>query len=146
MNILKIKFHLLLLFSIILSVLCQNCKKTDVVTETERVRGILESTSWKINTANVDGVDQTSTYVGLVLNFSSSNYTSVNGGVVWPASGTWKFSDDSGKNIDRSDGLKIIVNQATSSTLILTFNWDKTTLNGGRVESVKGQNIFSFQK
>ncbi len=146
MNSLKIKFPIVLLFSFILTVFCQNCKKSDVVSESERVQGILESTGWKINAANVDGVDQISTYAGLVLNFSGSNYTSANGGVVWPASGTWKFSDDSGKNIERNDGLKIIVTQATTSTLILTFNWDKTTLSSGRVQSVKGQNIFTFQK
>ena len=133
---------MLLAISFIVSV--QSCK--DEVPETDRVKGILKASTWKIQTVNVDAVDQTNVYKGLTLNFTDAGFSTTNGGVVWPASGTWKFSDSSAKTITRSDNLAITITEVTDTKLVLTLTWATTTLGGGRIESVKGSNVFTFSK
>jgi hypothetical protein len=66
--------------------------------------------------------------------------------VVWPASGTWVFADGNAKTITRSDNLAVTITEVTDTKLVLTLTWATTTLGGGRVESVKGINVFTFAK
>jgi hypothetical protein len=129
-------------FAVIISV--QGCK--DEVPETDRVKGILKASTWTMQTVVVDAVDQSTVYKGLTLNFTDTGYSSTNGGVVWPASGTWVFADASAKTITRNDNLAITITEVTDAKLILSLTWAKTTLSGGRVESVKGINVFTFTK
>ena len=129
-------------FAVIISV--QGCK--DEVPETDRVKGILKASTWTMQTVVVDAVDQSTVYKGLTLNFTDTGYSSTNGGVVWPASGTWVFADASAKTITRNDNLAITITEVTDAKLILSLTWAKTTLAGGRVESVKGLNVFTFIK
>ena len=129
-------------FAVIISV--QGCK--DEVPETDRVKGILKASTWTMQTVVVDAVDQSTVYKGLTLNFTDTGYSSTNGGVVWPASGTWVFADASAKTITRNDNLAITITEVTDAKLILSLTWTKTTLSGGRVESVKGLNVFTFTK
>ena len=102
------------------------------------------ATSWKVQSATVDGVDQTATYKNLALSFSATGYTSTNGGAVWPASGTWSFNNTDGTSVKRDDGLIITV-EVTDTILRLSYTWTKTTL-GGRIESVKGSQVLTFTK
>jgi hypothetical protein len=106
---------------------------------------LMATTAWKLQSAMVDGVDQTSTYAGLNLSFTASNYSSINGGVVWPATGTWSFSTSDGTSISRNDGLVVSV-EVTDASLKLSYTWSKTTLGGGRVESIKGPHVLIFTK
>jgi hypothetical protein len=129
-------------FGVIISV--QGCK--DEVPETDRVKGILKSSAWKVQSVSVDNTDQTTVYKGLTLIFTDAGYTSTNGGVVWPASGTWVFADGNAKTITRSDNLAVTITEVTDTKLVLTLTWATTTLGGGRVESVKGINVFTFAK
>jgi hypothetical protein len=129
-------------FAVIISV--QGCK--DEVPETDRVKGILKASTWTMQTVVVDAVDQSTVYKGLTLNFTDTGYSSTNGGVVWPASGTWFFADASAKTITRNDNLAITITEVTDAKLILSLTWAKTTLSGGRVESVKGINVFTLTK
>jgi hypothetical protein len=103
------------------------------------------ATSWKVQSATVDGVDQTAIYKNLALSFSATGYTSTNGGAVWPASGTWSFNNTDGTAVKRDDGLIITV-EVTDTTLKLSYTWTKTTLSGGRAESVKGSQVLTFTK
>lgn len=103
------------------------------------------ATSWKMQSATVDGVDQTATYKGLALAFTATAYTSTNGGVVWPTSGTWSFNSTDGTSLKRNDGL-VIALDVTDTTLKLSFTWATTTLSGGKVDSVKGQTVLNFTK
>lgn len=129
-------------FAVIISV--QGCK--DEVPETDRVKGILKASTWTMQTVVVDAVDQSTVYKGLTLNFTDTGYSSTNGGIVWPASGTWVFADASAKTITRNDNLAITITEVTDAKLILSLTWAKTTLAGGRIESVKGLNVFTFTK
>ncbi len=112
----------------------------------DQMKAILIAGTWNLQTASVDGVDKTPVYAGLTIKFTDGNFTTTNGRVVWPASGTWQFADETGKNITRSDGLSVAIDEATATKLVLKFNWNQNTLGPGRISSVKGQNIFTFGK
>lgn len=121
-----------------------SCKKhTPTVKETNTK--MLTSHQWKISTLKIDNTDQTSLYPGMTLTFTSDAYTSTNGTPVWPGSGTWTFSDD-GLTITRNDGLVIAVSDISDNTLVLEFDWSKTTFSGGRQSSVQGHHVFTFIK
>ncbi len=93
----------------------------------------------------MDGADQSGVYKGFTIKFTSTGFTTTNGGAVWPASGTWTFTDATAAVIKRDDGLPINV-EVTDTTLKQTLTWTKTTLAGGRTSSVKGQNVFTFTR
>ncbi len=113
--------------------------------ETDRIKSLLKSSNWKVQSVLVDGVDQTNVYAGLSLNFTDVEFSSTNGRAVWPAIGTWRFSDQSGKAILRNDGLVVTIVDVAEGKLVLSLTWTKTTL-GGRLDSVKGTNVFTFSK
>lgn len=112
----------------------------------DEVKAILISGTWALQTVLVDGVDQSTVYTGLTVRFTETNYTSSNGRVVWPASGTWQFVDNTGKSMVRNDGLVIEIEESNNSKLVLKLIWDKTTLGAGRTTSVKGAHVFTFGK
>ena len=141
----KITAIVLLMMTICHLMLFQSCKKDDPIPETERVKSILKANTWRMQAVSVDGTDQTQVYAGLTLTFTDTNYSTTNGGVVWPATGTWVFADQTGKLITRSDGLAITVEEATTTTLSLKLTWANTTL-GGRASSVAGVHVFVFGK
>ncbi len=101
--------------------------------------------TWKLQGVMVDGVDKTSVYAGFGISFTNTAYSTTNGGAAWPATGTWSFANTDGTAIKRDDGLVIQI-VPTQTSLIMTFAWSKTTLGGGRVESVSGQNVFTMAK
>ena len=101
---------------------------------------------WTLQSVSVNGVDRTSMYAGLTVTFSSTGYTTVNGGAVWPASGTWNFTDAFGSTIRRSDGVDISLIDITEDRLVLSLVWSKTTLGNGRTGSVAGQHEFTFTR
>ena len=83
-------------------------------------------------------------YAGLTLSFTSTSYTTTNGGKIWPASGTWSFVGEPGNKIKRDDGLEITIESINTSQLVLTFTW-ATTTSGGRVASLKGLHRMTFK-
>jgi hypothetical protein len=82
----------------------------------------------------------------MTLKFTATNYTTTNGGVVWPASGTWTFTDDTAKKIRRNDNLEITLTEITDASLKLTLSWTAGTFGLGRVSSVAGIHSFNFVK
>jgi len=137
---------LAIIISLILLIELSGCKKEEVSKlETDRIRQLLTSTTWKVQTVTVDGVDQTSLYSGLTLKFTDTQYMTTNSKVVWPASGVWTFADNTGKRIIRGDNVEISVQQIDTKGLALNFDWSTTTL-GGRLSSTKGKHTFTFVK
>jgi hypothetical protein len=114
--------------------------------ETDRVRELLTAGTWNIHTVTVDDIDKTSTYAGLTLAFNSTSYFATNGGIVWMATGGWAFADQRGKLITRGDGLSVTIEKVTTTTLVLTLTWTKTTLGSGRISSLSGNHVFTFNK
>lgn len=113
-------------------------------TGAEKNEAMLKGSAWNMLSVTVNGVDKTSLYAGLKITFTSSTYTSVTGGAVWPASGTWDFTNEDGVTIERNDGAMISVVEITETNLVLSMLWTKTTLGGGREKSVEGQHVFTF--
>lgn len=77
--------------------LVAGCKKDDPQPETERIQKLLASGTWQVESVLVNETDQTSTFSGLTLSFTPTTYSTTNGDVVWPASGTWAFVDATAK-------------------------------------------------
>lgn len=124
----------------------ESCSKTEPKpTETKVVKGKLTNSTWILQDVTVDGVDQTAVYQGLTINFTETTYTTTNGGLVWPASGTWSFTDGTATTIKRDDGMEVGVG-VTDTSLKLTLTWAKATLGTGRVGSVKGLHVFTMKK
>lgn len=142
----SIRKIILLLVVASAAVLLVNCKGKDPQpSEQDVVKTKLASSPWTLQSVTVDGVDQTAVYQGLTITFTATTYTTTKGGIVWPASGTWSFTDDTATAIKREDGTEVKV-EATDTSLKLTLTWAKTTLGTGRVESVKGLHVFTFKK
>ena len=119
---------------------------TPTLSPTDAVKAKLTAvSSWKIQSATVDGVDQTAVYKNLALAFTATGYTSTNGGSVWPATGTWSFNNTDGTSVKRDDGLIITVD-VTDTSLKLSYTWTKSTIGGGRIESIKGAQVVTFTK
>lgn len=132
-----------LIFALSLLVLT-HCKEDDPQTETERISSLLQDNTWLIQSVTIDENEETELFTDLTLSFTNTSYTTTNGGVVWPASGTWQFADETGKIITRDDGLQIMIDEITKSTLTLSLSWSTTTLGSGRVASLAGEHQFTF--
>lgn len=131
----------------LLLVVLTNCGGDDSEqSETDRVEAALRSGTWKVETVSVDDVDQTALYEHLTLTFTKTAYTTTNGANVWPASGGWNFTDDSATTILRDDGVVITVAEATTTKLVLSFDWATTTIGPGRTASTEGEHVFTFRK
>lgn len=123
-----------------------SCGDDAAQSETDRVKDILISGTWKVQTVSVDNTDQTLLHKNLTLTFTGANYTTTNGANVWPASGGWSFTDDTAKTILRSDGVSMAVGEATPTKLVLSLQWNNTTIGPGRGESIAGPHVFTFGK
>ncbi|MBX7127069.1 MAG: hypothetical protein K1X47_15345 [Cyclobacteriaceae bacterium] len=122
----------------------ESCKKSETSAK-DKAADLLTASAWKVQSVTIDANDQTSKFSGLSLTFSKSgSFTSVNGAIVWPASGTWNFSDAEATHILRDDGVEVTVQQLTSTTLITSLTWSKSTYQQGRVTSVSGKHVFTF--
>lgn len=121
----------------------EGCKEAEL-TPNERTEELLIAHAWQMTEVKIDGI-VSDLYSGLTLSFGSKTYTSTNGGKVWLASGTWEFVGDNGDKILRDDGLEVIVESLTESQLVLSFTWNSTTFDGGRVGSLKGFHKMSFK-
>ena len=106
----------------------------------------LIANTWKLSTVTVDAVDKTILYAGLTVKFTATSYTSTSGGVVWPASGTWSFTDEAGKIIKRNDNQEITITEISDTALKLTLTRTQGTIGPGRIESVAGVHVFSLVK
>lgn len=140
----KIKISRALLLMMLSVLLIQACKKDDPQTEADKIRSLLIAGEWSLQTAIVDQVDQTSLYQGLILSFTTTSFTSVNGGVVWPSNGSWEFKDESGEAIIRGDGLEIVIATIDESTLEISFTLVEGSLGEARQSSVAGNHVFTF--
>lgn len=125
---------------------CGSSNDAPTLSKQDQVKAILTASPWKVNTVSVDGVDKTITYKDLTLTFTNTGFTSVSGGPVWPASGTWNFTTADATAFKRDDGLEVTILEATATSLKLGLTWSKTTLGQGRTQSVSGAHVFNFRK
>jgi hypothetical protein len=139
-NILKC-FSVACLFA----VLCMSaCKDSAEATEQEVITTLLSDGKWAIQSVSVDGIDRSSLFSGLVLDFEEGSYTSVNGKSLWPASGSWRFTADNTTSITRNDGLVASIAEIGEEKLILKLTSTSTSYGPGRVSSIAGEHTFTF--
>ncbi|MCB0497270.1 MAG: hypothetical protein KDC79_14110 [Cyclobacteriaceae bacterium] len=138
-----IKWHLMLAIVFMASFL-GSCKKKAPEPDARTLQMQKLSASWKVNSVENDDLDVTSQYSGFTLTVNDLKYTTTNGGNPWPSSGTYDFKDADLTILVRSDGTEIQIEELTSSTLVLSFNYN--SLTGGRTNGVTGNFIFSLKK
>jgi hypothetical protein len=133
--------------TLIILILLSGCSGGDpTVSKQDEVKSKLTSPTWKMQSVIVDGTDQSGVYKDLSLKFSATGFTSTNGGAVWPASGTWAFTNENATAVKRDDGLEVQLLEVSETSLKLALLWSKTTLGHGRSKSVSGQHEFTFAK
>jgi hypothetical protein len=121
------------------------CKEDEPQTPNDITEELLKAQVWELTETKIDGV-VSDIYDGLTLSFGTKTYSTTNGGKIWPASGTWEFVGDKGDKILRDDGLAITIEKVDASQLVMTFTWNTTTLDGGRMASLKGLHRMVFKR
>jgi hypothetical protein len=121
------------------------CSKEEVLTPNQQTEQLLSKQLWELTAVTIDDVSS-DLYSGLTISFNSTTYTSLNGGAIWPASGTWSFLGEKGDKILRDDGLEITIETINASQLVINFIWTKTTSIGGRIYSLKGLHRMTFKR
>lgn len=120
-----------------------SCRKDTTATPSEVTGKQLSSGVWKVQSVMVDGTDKTNLFHGFTLQYSSTTFSSSNGTLVWPSSGTWNFKDETAKMIVRDDGLEMTIETVSNTKFTFSFVWTKTTYGGGRSNSTSG--VYSFE-
>lgn len=134
----------LLTITILSLLLLIGCSKEEV-TPNEKTEKLLRAQVWELTVTKIDGLVDAK-YDGLTLSFGSNTYTTTNGGSLWPSSGTWEFVNKKGNKILRDDGLEITIISVNADQLVMSFYWDKTIYDGGRVNSIEGQHEMTFNR
>jgi hypothetical protein len=126
-----------------LIMLVTSCDKSETAPD---VQALLTSGTWKISAVTLDGTNKNDLFPNLTLTFTSTGFTATGSSPVWPSSGTWTFLNSDQKAIVRGDQVEVTLDVITETELTLKMTWNKTTLGGGRVASLRGNYIFTFSK
>jgi len=138
------KFSSLSIFCFLILISCSKSDPTP--SETERVTELLQGSAWTIKEVKVDGV-VLDLYANLKVTFAKEGtYTSVNGGVIWPVSGTWKFKDETATTLVREDDLEIGIQNIDETSLTITFVWKDDVFIEGRGGAVSGRHEFVLSR
>ena len=120
-----------------------SCKKKAPEPDEKTIQQGKLSATWSVNEVENDGSDVTDQFTGFTLTINQLNYSTQNGGNPWPSSGTYDFKGTDLFTLLRSDGTEIKIEELTSTTLVLSFNY--TSVNG-RTLGVTGDFTFSLTK
>ena len=105
----------------------------------------LQAATWKAKTVLRDGVDVTAGYTNFTLTIAANTYTTTNGGLTWPASGTWAFHGQSTTTVIRDGVIPVdFVLSSDASSLKLNFTIETSTYTGGRENGLKGEYEFDL--
>lgn len=116
----------------------------DPVSETERVTSLLTAHPWKVSSVTVDNVSQSALFTNFAITFTATGFSTTNGAPVWPASGTWSFTDDNARAFTRGDGILVTIADVSSSALHLELVWSEGTLGSGKISSIAGTHVFQL--
>lgn len=135
-------FFVLLMAVVIAMVSCDEAKneveKSIQDKFTEQIVG-----TWNVNTVEVDGVTL-SDFNGFSLTLSDGSYTTTNGNGIWPAQGTWKYTDSGITSITRDDGIEIAIRLLViDDALELTFTY---SVADGRVLGINDNFTFILDR
>ena len=138
----KYVFSIPILFGLCLIAACKSEDEGDTIPKTEEELQLEKlSKTWIPGFIQRDGVDVTGEFSGFTLTFTQNKtYTAVNGGEVFPASGTWEFATGNLNRMVRDDGVVMEV-VVTATTLNLQFQIDSP---GGRFAGTSGDFEFDL--
>jgi hypothetical protein len=119
-------------------------------TAAEETTALLKGSAWVMSGVKVDDV-VLDLYKNLNISFTANDdgtngkYTSVNGGAIWPATGTWAYKNEEAKVMIRDDGLEIGIDAITEKTMTISFTrTGDTVFEGGRSEAVGGKHVITM--
>ena len=90
----------------------------------------------------VDGSDVSANYSGFALSFTDGGYTTTNAGELFNASGTWEWSDESGRTVSLDDGKTINIQQLTLNKFVFSF----TKTDGPVRAGIAGNYVITVEK
>jgi hypothetical protein len=102
--------------------------------------------SWQLDKADLDGVDVTNSFSGMVVVIGEDKSFTVTNAVppMWKSASAFALTVTGNSfQVHRDDGLIIDVRQVTESHLILEFHYDAIMM-GGRAASLTGEFTFEF--
>lgn len=110
------------------------------------------SGAWTVASVTRDGVDVISDFQGFSVTFTSSGYTTQNGGVAWENSGSWDFSippssDGSTATVTIDDSISVTLTFSNNDqTLTVSFTIQETKFGTSRTKSLAGSYVFVVNK
>lgn len=123
------------------------CKRDDEPSAHERITSILTSAeAWTDPEVTVDGVDYSELYTSFEISFATSTYSTVEGDPVWQSSGSWRFLNEEGTRLQMDGTREVELNLPTADIIELSFQWDESTFEPGRVNSIKGKQKVKLKK
>ena len=142
---------LLLCLSLITYTSCTDpIVKPPELTAAEVTTALLKGSAWVMSGVKVDDV-VLDLYKNLNISFTADadgtngKYTSVNGGAIWPATGTWAYKNEEAKVMIRDDGLEIGIDAITEKTMTISFTrTGDTVFEGGRSAAVSGKHVMTM--
>lgn len=117
---------------------------TTPISEKEEVAGMLMANPWRSLSVTIDGVNQDLLFPDFLISFTSTGFTTTNGGPVWPPNGTWSFTDDNANAFVRGDGIQVTIAEISSGSLRLELVWNESTIGSGKVQSIAGTHVFQL--
>lgn len=118
----------------------------DEPTVQEKTEALLVSAEWNKPVVTVDGVVQSDLYSDFTIKFIKGTYTSAGGGPLWPTSGAWVFKDEAATTLLLDGKMEVRINEITETSLELEVQNENTTFISGRMNSIKGKNVFKLKK
>lgn len=144
----KIFYILLSVLALTATLTITSCKDDDPVVTEENLNK-LAAHRWSLTRATVNGVDKTALYSNLILQWNNNKtFSSTNGGVIWPSTGSFSFTDDAEKilllSLNINGDTEVSIQTLTDTQLVISFHWNQTTTSNGRSKSIEGDHIFEF--
>src|SRR5689334_15702492 len=128
---------------LVLCILYLSCSKHSPAPQTpaQKATALLTASAWTMQSLTIDGASDDTFFKGLAITFTGSDFSAQNGEPVWPASGTWDFTDTNATSIKRDDGIVVSIDNLSKTDMQLSLEWTQTT-TGGRVGSIAGKHVF----
>ena len=99
--------------------------------------------TWKLSGGSIklDGQDESSQYLGFILSFTKTDYSTSNGGKLFNASGIWKWKDGKTDKLITLGTKEITITELTESKLVFTF-----TFAGAEAAGTAGSYVVTLTK
>lgn len=104
---------------------------------TEEITG-----TWSASSVVVDNVNLTD-FNSFSLTLGDGTYSTENANGVWPATGTWSYTDTGITSITRDDNIVMTINLVDDNTLTISFIYSSS---GGRTNGINDNYTFNLTR